>query len=151
MSDTFPFPEHGITCFHCGETFTRYKDAALHFGPMPSHEPGCILKLNARDREFLFLLREKDAELWRYHQDDQPIMRELHALGARHARELMDAEQRGYDAGLRDGRGRISAPVQAAIKHDLLQAMSLRKVADKHGVTLGKVRGIAAELRRGAP
>lgn len=40
---TYPAPQHGWTCFHCGETFTRYGDAMLHFGRYPSATPACQL------------------------------------------------------------------------------------------------------------
>lgn len=33
MSDTYPAPAHGWTCFHCGETFTSIAKARDHTGP----------------------------------------------------------------------------------------------------------------------
>lgn len=102
--DYFTFPEHGITCFHCGETFLSVKSAREHFGASPDEDPGCLLKLSQGDKGLLALVRFQYAELDRYRQEDQPIMREIHALGAKHARELIAAEQLGYDRGLTDGR-----------------------------------------------
>lgn len=32
---TYTPPEHGWTCFHCGETFKTITGARLHFGEMP--------------------------------------------------------------------------------------------------------------------
>ena len=32
MRDTYPAPEHGWTCFHCGECFTTRNEARDHFG-----------------------------------------------------------------------------------------------------------------------
>lgn len=45
VNETYPAPEHGWTCFHCGETFTKYGLAALHFGERPSATPACLLDL----------------------------------------------------------------------------------------------------------
>lgn len=102
--DYFTFPEHGITCFHCGETFHSVKSAREHFGATPDEDPGCVLKLSQGDKGMLGLVRQQFAELDMYRREDQPIMREIYALGAKHSRELIAAEQLGYDRGLADGR-----------------------------------------------
>lgn len=41
--ETYPQPEHGWTCFHCGETFTDRHLARDHFGHYPSAYPACQL------------------------------------------------------------------------------------------------------------
>ena len=46
-------PEHGWTCFHCGETFHTEKKAREHFGPRPTSKPACGLI----ERETLLELR----------------------------------------------------------------------------------------------
>lgn len=112
-AEYFNWPVHGITCFHCGEHFDRVKDARLHFGATPDEQPGCLLKLNDQDKGLLALVRFQYAELDRYRQEDQPIMREIYALGAKHARELIAAEQRGYDKGLADGRAEQGSQAKA--------------------------------------
>lgn len=61
VSDTYPAPVHGWTCFHCGEhfpsTFEGQRRARDHFGGTPNHEAGCIEKLNAEERSLLRRLR----------------------------------------------------------------------------------------------
>lgn len=42
--DTYIAPEHGWTCFHCGETFMHEYTARLHFGKTPNLEPACQIK-----------------------------------------------------------------------------------------------------------
>lgn len=96
--------KHGWTCFHCTETFHTIEDAREHFGNDITDEPGCVLKLRGDDKGLLALVRIQYAELDEYRQEDQPIMRELYSLGAKHSRELIEAEQFGYDRGLADGR-----------------------------------------------
>ena len=58
---TYQQPEHGWCCFHCGETFWKYGEAYMHFGPRPTSVPACKL-----DRGVLIDLRaaeERVAEL----------------------------------------------------------------------------------------
>jgi hypothetical protein len=148
----FNWPAHGITCFHCGEHFSTPKSARLHFGGSIDDQPGCIMKLNAKDNELLWLLRQKDEELWLYRQEDQPIMRELHALGGRHSRQLIEAEQKGYDRGLADGRvflSRLPLPdaLSDGIRRSLEGGMSQRETARVHGVSHSRVRTIVRKSR----
>ena len=42
-ADTYPMPEHGWTCFHCGATFTNVNLARDHFGHYPFAKPACQL------------------------------------------------------------------------------------------------------------
>lgn len=41
--ETYPMPEHGWTCYYCGETFTTVGVARDHFGATPAQEPGCLI------------------------------------------------------------------------------------------------------------
>ena len=45
-------PEHGWCCFHCGDIFTTYEEAYMHFGLRPTSPPACRL-----DRGVLIDLR----------------------------------------------------------------------------------------------
>lgn len=103
-TDTFPFPAHGFTCFHCGETFKTIRSARDHFGNDVNDEAGCVMKLTAQDKSLVCLVRSLKAELDLYREEDQPIMRKLYQLGAEHYQALMRAEEQGYARGLRDGR-----------------------------------------------
>lgn len=50
-ADTFPFPKHGFTCFHCGETFHTEKTARAHFGVTPDAITECLReRIAGRDR-----------------------------------------------------------------------------------------------------
>ena len=64
--DTYAPPEHGWTCFHCGETFTTENSARLHFGGHKSELAACQIKA-ADEKGLVKALRwhERDAELSR--------------------------------------------------------------------------------------
>lgn len=69
--DTYP-PEHGWTCFHCGETFKTPGGARDHFGATPESQPGCVLKVGlGEERGLLMALRkiEEDMILFRSQRD----------------------------------------------------------------------------------
>lgn len=60
---TYPAPEHGWVCFHCGEEFSVKAQGSMdkaieaareHFGPYPSFDPACVE-----------LARTRPAKLWR--------------------------------------------------------------------------------------
>lgn len=61
-TDTYPQPEHGWCCFHCGETFTTPGSARNHFGATPAGVPGCIIKAGD-ERGLLMALRKVEAQL----------------------------------------------------------------------------------------
>ena len=64
MSDICPIPEHGWTCFHCGETFTTVGSAKDHFGTSPAQEAGCVMKIKlGGERGLMMELRKREAEL----------------------------------------------------------------------------------------
>lgn len=103
MSDTYNMPEHGWTCFHCGETFTTPGAAREHFGPTPNAEPGCVIKVQpGGERGLLSALRKAEKELAAYRDEDQTLAREITAMQSRHYDALMSAEEAGYARGLRD-------------------------------------------------
>lgn len=61
--DTYMPPEHGWTCFHCGDTFTCEKTARTHFGATPDAVPGCLLRMQEGDRPMLRLVRSLEADV----------------------------------------------------------------------------------------
>lgn len=42
---SYPMPQNGWTCFHCGETFTTWGSAEDHFGETQCSTPACQIKL----------------------------------------------------------------------------------------------------------
>lgn len=113
----FKKPDHGWTCFHCGETFTTYGTARDHFGFEPSAEPGCRIKLGA-ERGLLMALRraEKDsADAWQaIHNETTDAAKAYHSACARHVSQLQTAEEAGYERGLYD-RGDELEKLRAAL------------------------------------
>lgn len=94
-------PPHFNTwrCFHCQEVFTDPDEAEAHFGPDMLDEPICQIPDLAK------LCRDQQKELRNLRSEDfSQSSKEIYAMGAKHHRELIEAEQKGYDAGLRDGR-----------------------------------------------
>lgn len=105
MSDNYQMPEHGWTCFHCGETFTTPGSARLHFGTTPEATPGCVTKvLLGGERGLLAALRKAEDEISRYRDEDSDVARSMAAMQARHSEALRAAEETGYARGLRDAR-----------------------------------------------
>jgi hypothetical protein len=103
MSETYPMPTHGWTCFHCGETFTTPGCARQHFGASPDREPGCLIKVHlGGERGLLSALRQAEDELSRYRNEDGDTQRALMNLQSRHSDALRAAEETGYARGLRD-------------------------------------------------
>jgi NTP pyrophosphatase (non-canonical NTP hydrolase) len=101
MSDnSYPFPEHGWTCFHCGETFTTPGTARIHFGARPTATPGCLLKVqHGEERAMLMEMRQLEDGLreitsipptliGRWHHGNGVIV----AGGTRIAREDFDSD-----------------------------------------------------------
>jgi len=63
-------PEHGWTCFHCGETFTTVGSARDHFGGMPDKQPGCMIRVQLGDERGLQMaLRTAEDEIERLRLD----------------------------------------------------------------------------------
>lgn len=104
---TYDKPEHGWTCFHCGETFTTPGSARDHFGFDPSFDPACRIK-NGAERGLVMALRkaENDCDELRHllHDEASEAYRLYAAQTARHRAQIMAAEEAGYERGLADGR-----------------------------------------------
>lgn len=99
--ETYPTPEHGWVCFHCGEHFPGNADgtyrARLHFGPTgPNDEPKCQITA--------YRLRAMEAELRRYREEDTELHQEIARLKCEHATALRREEEKGYERGLRDAQ-----------------------------------------------
>lgn len=90
-------------CFHCGDKFTNVGTAREHFGGEMYSLTGCQIKFGA-ERGILMALRKAEDELARYRDDDTVAYRELATMQGRHSDALRDAEELGYERGLRDGR-----------------------------------------------
>lgn len=82
-------------CFHCDEVFTTVDDATNHFGPAIYSDPACAIDAHR--------LRELEAELARYRQEDTDLHRELHCKDSERAQAVIRAEEVGYRRGLIDG------------------------------------------------
>lgn len=67
---TYPTPEPGWVCFHCGEhfpgTFGGQRSAQEHFGEKPCATPACIVK---GDKGLLRALRHAEREAARWQND----------------------------------------------------------------------------------
>lgn len=64
MPDVYNAPEHGWTCFHCGETFNTVGGAGDHFGAKPEATPGCLTRVQLGDERGLQMeLRKTEAKL----------------------------------------------------------------------------------------
>jgi hypothetical protein len=106
-ADTYPKPEHGWTCFHCGETFKTIGGARDHFGFEPSSDPACRIKLGA-ERGLVMALRKAEMEIADMRQDfaneNTEAAKQHYSQASRHQHQLTAAEEAGYERGLSDGR-----------------------------------------------
>lgn len=103
MPDTYEKPAHGWTCFHCGETFTTVGGARTHFGAAQTAEPGCLIRVSVGgERGLLMALRDAEARLAKYMDEDTDLHRAMYAMQGRHVDQLRVAEEAGYERGLRD-------------------------------------------------
>lgn len=75
--DTYTKPEHGWTCFHCGETFTKVGVARDHFGAMPDVIPGCMLRVQKEDELGILMSLRKAESTIKDMKQDADIMHEL--------------------------------------------------------------------------
>ena len=83
-------------CFHCDEVFRDREAARAHFGDRLLANPACT--------ESAGRLREVEALLSRYQEEDSDLDRKYHAMQAEHAVALRRAEEDGYARGLADAR-----------------------------------------------
>lgn len=120
--DTYLMPEHGWTCFHCGETFRTPGMAREHFGADPLAIPGCMIKLGD-ERRLLGALRDAEAELARYRAEDSETERRMAAMQCDHGRALRDAEESGYAKGIvaarRQGESMSEVPILIFFREDM--------------------------------
>lgn len=115
--ETYPAPEHGWVCFHCGDHFPGTHDGARqareHFGDHVFATPACQIWGNSKSwrsayRMLIRHLRTVERELRDLHRrvadEDTDKDREIAALIGRQATISLEAEEDGYAKGLRDGR-----------------------------------------------
>ena len=91
-------------CFHCGDVFRNPKHAASHFGLDQFQEPGCVAVLRHSESHLLDRIRDLEAELRRYRDEDSDIMRWAQSKEAEHRQALIREGERGYNKGVQDGR-----------------------------------------------
>ncbi len=104
-NETYPQPEHGWTCFHCGETFMTPGAAKDHFGTYPWATPGCIERVRCgAERGLLMSLREAEDRISEYMNEASGVYRDACSSQARVSEKLQRAEELGYERGLRDAR-----------------------------------------------
>lgn len=105
-ADTYPTPAHGWTCFHCGEnfpgTFVGHRDAQRHFGGSIHARAACLTK---QEKGILIALRDAEALLVRYREEDTDLHRAIARLQSEHSTALIREEEKGYNRGLRDADG----------------------------------------------
>lgn len=89
-------------CFHCGEAFTRHRDAAEHFGSDQTQDPACQIK--AHEGHLVVYIRKLEAELERYRAEDSDVMRSIMVLESDHRQAIIRAEEIGYNRGVTDAR-----------------------------------------------
>lgn len=106
-------------CFFCDEVFTRYQDAAEHFGCDDACEadiPAC--KIAAHEGHLVKYIRKLERELGRYLREDTELHRAIYTLEADKRSEIRAAEERGYDKAVQDmkAQGYCADPAAHAVQ-----------------------------------
>jgi flagellar biosynthesis/type III secretory pathway protein FliH len=81
-------------CFHCDEVFKDFAEAELHFGRYRQSDPLCTLNADS--------IRDMEAQLSRYREEDTYLHRAIMSLEAEKAVAIRRAEEEGYARGLAD-------------------------------------------------
>ncbi len=122
-------------CFHCDESFDNAYAAQLHFGSSERQQPACTIDTAH--------LRELEAELSRYREEDTDLHQEIRRLYVSNVEAVRKAEEKGYARGLRDANHVEPDVGTVSINHGL----TLSGYSDEdecHGSTLdefAKARG----------
>jgi len=87
-------PRKSWRCFHCDEVFYCPSAAAEHFGATQDVTPACQVDVSR--------VREVEAQLTRYREEDTDLHRQLREKGGYHHLDVQRAEESGYAKGLRD-------------------------------------------------
>jgi hypothetical protein len=130
---TYERPEHGWTCFFCGETFKTPGLARAHFGGDPLSMAGCQIKAG-EERMLLGALREAEKLLDDYRRECDPESKRYYEMQADHAAALRREEEEGYERGLADGRANL-----AHVTRERDEALARLAEADAVIVERGKV------------
>lgn len=104
MSETYPRPKEGWTCFHCGDLFRTVGAARDHFGHDPLAEPGCRIKVGEElgllialrkvEKDYADLIdrmHELDGEITAARSMAQEILRAAKATNAHEVRCNIDS------------------------------------------------------------
>ena len=79
------------------------EEASIHFGDYGESTPVCIIH-GSTAHGLAVKVRELEKQIVDFHNESDPVSRYWYDLQAKHHREIIDAEQKGYDKGLNDGR-----------------------------------------------
>ena len=121
-------------CFHCEEPFTDRACAELHFGKFQDCTPIC--KVGAER------YRDLEDQLAAYRSESDEASKTFYGMGAQHAVALRQAEEEGYEKGLRDGRAPSDAALVEALEDvtaHLAAAISLLSRSPKTGAASNKM------------
>lgn len=83
-------------CFHCDEVFTDRASALEHFGASQLSDPAC--KIDAAE------YRRMEECCHSHHAEDTELHRALHAKDAEMRSKVREAEEQGYERGLKDAK-----------------------------------------------
>jgi hypothetical protein len=109
-------------CFHCDEVFTNEDAARDYFGPSIHSNPSCMVDAAK--------LRELEARLQRYHDEDTDWHRAFYKLGSDHDRAMRAHGDAEYARGLRDGANLpADSPERACLNLRVAVAEAARGVA----------------------
>ena len=133
-NDTYPFPKHGWTCYHCGDTFTTWGAAEDHFGKTPDRIPGCKIKIEfGEEMGLLMALRKVEAA------EDEWKKR---ALAAEDREEVLQGEVAEYQriaggAGVHELRMKLDSMEGKVVTADVLIKAVIEKAPEVYAAVIG--------------
>ena len=80
--DVYEPPPDGWVCFFCGERFTTYGSAAMHFGWKPSATPVCQIKVG-KDRGLVMEIRRLEEHNGNLREQNFELQRQADTLRVR--------------------------------------------------------------------
>ncbi len=138
--DTYPFPEHGWTCFHCGATFHTIGQAEAHFGKTPEETPVCKLKVElGGERGLIWALRKAESRARRAEGKAEALeYREYIALtGYREIGGAKSPSEARFNWDSMQGRAMAAEAILAdiAARWPALVEASRRRICQRHNAS----------------
>jgi hypothetical protein len=87
-------------CYHCDQVFTSDREARLHFGNDLYSYPACRIAIH--EQHLIEYIRKLEAEVQQHRAENHEVLVAAYSMQCAARQIEPEAEQRGYDKGVRD-------------------------------------------------